>query len=88
MADIQDTSSGRTSLVRSAPTRARTSSPVSYTHLDVYKRQEIDSAYGRRCQKRLQEWGAPLSGWYCEYIYDVTDEEEDPDHIDVYKRQG
>ena len=44
---------------------------------------EIDSAYVRRCQKRLQEWGAPLSGWYCEYIYDVADEEEDPDHIDL-----
>ena len=29
MADIQDTSSGRTSPVRSAPTRARTSSPSS-----------------------------------------------------------
>ena len=43
---------------------------------------EIDSAYVRRCQKRLQEWGAPLSGWYCDYIYDVADEEEDPDHID------
>ena len=36
---------------------------------------EIDSAYVRRCQKRLQEWGAPLSGWYCEYIYDVADED-------------
>ena len=45
---------------------------------------EIDSAYVRRCQKRLQEWGAPLSGWYCEYIYDVADEEEDPDHIDLF----
>ena len=31
---------------------------------------EIDSAYVRRCQKRLQEWGAPLSGWYCDYIYE------------------
>ena len=38
---------------------------------------EIDSAYVRRCQKRLQEWGAPLSGWYCDYIYDVADDEED-----------
>lgn len=45
---------------------------------------EIDSAYVRRCQKRLQEWGAPLSGWYCDYIYDVADEEEDPDHIDLF----
>src|SRR5699024_12303587 len=44
---------------------------------------EIDSAYVRRCQKRLREWGAPLSGWYCDYIYDVADEEEDPDHIDL-----
>lgn len=43
---------------------------------------EIDSAYVRRCQKRLREWGAPLSGWYCDYIYDVADEEEDPDHMD------
>lgn len=45
---------------------------------------EIDSAYVRRCQKRLREWGAPLSGWYCDYIYDVADEEEDPDHIDLF----
>ena len=45
---------------------------------------EIDSAYVRRCQKRLQEWGAPLSGWYCDYIYDVADEEADPDHIDLF----
>ena len=45
---------------------------------------EIDSAYVRRCQKRLQEWGAPLSGWYCDYIYDVADEEEDPDYIDLF----
>ena len=45
---------------------------------------EIDSAYVRRCQKRLQEWGAPLSGWYCDYIYDVADEEEDSDHIELF----
>ena len=46
---------------------------------------EIDSAYVRRCQKRLQEWGAPLSGWYCDYIYDVADEEADPDHIEYFE---
>ena len=45
---------------------------------------EIDSAYVRRCQKRLQEWGAPLSGWYCDYIYDVANEEEDSDHIELF----
>ena len=45
---------------------------------------EIDSAYVRRCQKRLQEWGAPLSGWYCDYIYDVADEDEDSDHIELF----
>ena len=27
---------------------------------------------------------ASPSGWYCDYIYDVADEEEDPDHIDLF----
>ena len=34
---------------------------------------ELDDAYIRRCHKRLKEWGAPLSGWYCSYVYDVAD---------------
>ena len=38
---------------------------------------EMDSAYVRRCHKRLLEWGAPLSGWYCEYVYDVTGGDDD-----------
>lgn len=33
---------------------------------------EMDSAYVRRCHKRLKEWEAPLTGWYCEYVYDVA----------------
>lgn len=36
-----------------------------------------DSAYVRRCQKRLIEWDAPLSGWQCIYIYDAKEEEDD-----------
>ena len=46
MENIRGISSGRTSLARSVPTRARTSSPVSYTHLDVYKRQMVGKRYG------------------------------------------
>lgn len=44
---------------------------------------ELDSAYVRRCHKKLHDWGAPLSGWYCEYIYDVADEEEDAGHVEL-----
>lgn len=45
---------------------------------------ELDSAYVRRCHKKLHDWGAPLSGWYCDYIYDVADEDEDADHIELF----
>lgn len=38
---------------------------------------EIDSAYIRRCHKQLKEWGAPLTGWTCEYVYDVADGDDD-----------
>lgn len=24
--------------------------------------------YVSRCQKRLKEWGAPLSGWHCKLV--------------------
>lgn len=33
----------------------------------------MDDKYIRRCQKRLKEWGAPLSDWYCLYIVDITE---------------
>ena len=38
---------------------------------------KTSSIYVRRCQKKLMEWGAPLTGWYCDYIYDVTDDEDE-----------
>ena len=37
----------------------------------------MDDKYIRRCQKRLKEWGAPLSDWYCLYVVDITENEED-----------
>lgn len=45
--------------------------------MDKSVSQYLDSAYVRRCQKRLMEWDAPLSGWQCIYIYDVKEEEDD-----------
>ena len=45
---------------------------------------EMDSAYVRRCHKRLLEWGAPLSGWYCDYVYDVAGDDEDLDSSELF----
>lgn len=36
----------------------------------------MDDKYIRRCQKRLKEWGAPLSDWYCLYVVDITENKE------------
>lgn len=45
---------------------------------------EIDSAYVRKCHKKLKEWGTPLSDWYCDHIYDVADEDADADNIELF----
>lgn len=37
---------------------------------------EISSAYLARCQKRLKEWNAPLSGWHCVDVYDKKDDDD------------
>ena len=63
---------------------------VSYTHLDVYKRQGLDRAHGDSDQIRLQlgavrlqgiRQGADLHG--CGSLIPVS-----YTHLDVYKRQG
>jgi hypothetical protein len=36
---------------------------------------EQDSAYVRRCLKRLKDWGAPLDRWTCVEIHDVADQD-------------
>ena len=30
-----------------------------------------------KCIKRLKEWNAPLTGWRCEKVVDVREDEED-----------
>ena len=45
---------------------------------------ELDSSYIRRCHKVLQEWGAPLSGWYCDYVYDVDDGDDEADSDELF----
>lgn len=34
-----------------------------------------DKSYFARCQKILLEWGAPLSGWHCQEVYDVREDD-------------
>ena len=36
--------------------------PVSYTHLDVYKRQEQTAAYSVEIWKRFRKWGGIPTG--------------------------
>jgi len=43
--------------------------------------EEYSEQYKARCIKRLKEWGAPLEGWYCVRMYDVADEDEDPEDV-------
>ena len=45
---------------------------------------DVESAYVSRCHKRLKEWGAPLTGWFCEYVYDVADGEDDVDLTEMF----
>ena len=35
----------------------------------------ISEAYIARCQKTLNAWGAPLSGWYCIEVIDIADDD-------------
>lgn len=35
----------------------------------------MDKSYFARCQKILREWGAPLSGWHCQGVYDVREDD-------------
>lgn len=39
--------------------------------------EQFSEAYKSRCIKRLKEWNAPLSGWECQYMYDVADGDYD-----------
>ena len=41
-----------------------------------------EDTYQNRCTKQLQEWGAPLEGWYCESVVDVKGDEDDWDEDD------
>ena len=34
-----------------------------------------DKSYFARSQKILREWGAPLSGWHCQEVYDVREDD-------------
>ena len=40
----------------------KSSIPVSYTHLDVYKRQEQTAAYSVEIWKRFRKWGGIPTG--------------------------
>ena len=37
------------------------------------------NAYISRCQKKLKEWNAPLSDWYCIDLIDIEEESSDTD---------
>lgn len=43
----------------------------------IYGADNTDKIYLAKCVRQLKEWGAPLSGWYCEDIIDVR--EDDPE---------
>ena len=36
-----------------------------------------DEAYLARCQRELKNWGLPLSGWVCDGVTDVCDDDEE-----------
>lgn len=40
--------------------------------------EKYSEQYKARCIKRLNEWGAPLEGWYCVRMYDAAGADEDP----------
>src|SRR6056297_2366623 len=37
------------------------------------------TAYIARCQRRLEEWNAPLNDWYCMDVIDIEEELSDTD---------
>ncbi|MBV1757764.1 MAG: hypothetical protein KMY55_07955 [Dethiosulfatibacter sp.] len=37
------------------------------------------NGYEARCQKRLEEWYAPISDWYCTDVIDIEEEASDTD---------
>ena len=37
----------------------------------------LSSGYIARCHKTLKEWGAPLEGWICNWVYDVAEDQDD-----------
>ena len=39
----------------------------------------LDKKYLARCLKTLDEWGAPLTGWYCIDVVDVREEDYEAD---------
>jgi hypothetical protein len=41
--------------------------------------KELDEKYIARCHRKLKEYGAPLSGWYCVEVIDIADEMDDED---------
>lgn len=43
--------------------------------------EEYNEFYKAKCIRRLKEWDAPLSGWYCVQMYDVAEEDESPDTV-------
>ena len=68
--------------------------PVSYTHLDVYKRQgmfglkEVQDDLVKELQKLVDEEGLKLA---CLLVTDIVTHDSMPvsyTHLDVYKRQS
>ena len=55
--------------------------PVSYTHLDVYKRQPLDEQAAEDCRKVLSAFFEEMTEWE-QYMEPVS-----YTHLDVYKRQ-
>jgi hypothetical protein len=47
--------------------------------------EAYSEAYKARCIKRLEGWGAPITGWMCVDVYDVADDAGycDPDNLVV-----
>lgn len=43
----------------------------------VLTEDEMNRGYTARCHKRLKEWNAPFSGWYCTGVEDYADEYAD-----------
>ena len=45
----------------------------------------MNDQYVTRCQKRLQEWDAPLSGWYCTEVMDMESDNHQCELCDCKK---